>query len=162
MRRPQTLFVVSLLAAPLFAQAPVIEKIDVSVVNVDVTVTDRAGNPVRGLTRDDFEVLEDGRPQPITNFYVVEHAPAANIAALSTMSPEPDERFRRRVLVIVDNLSTTRYERDQALARLEEFISDRFRGGEYDWSIAALDTHVRMLLPPTSDKQAIHAALAEI
>ena len=46
--RRQTLFVLVFLAVPLFAQTPpVIEKIDVSVVNVDVTVTDHAGNPVR-------------------------------------------------------------------------------------------------------------------
>lgn len=156
MRRLQTPLILSFLAAPLFAQAPLIEKIDVSVVNVDVTVTDRAGNPVRGLTREDFEIFEDGRLQPITNFYAVERA-VSNAAATAE-----NERFRRKVLVIIDNFSTTRHERNQALARLEEFVNDRFRGGEYDWSIAVLDTRVRMLLPPTSDKQAIHAALKEI
>jgi hypothetical protein len=35
---------------------------------VDVTVTDSKGNPVHGLTRDDFTVLEDGKPQPIRTF----------------------------------------------------------------------------------------------
>jgi len=72
MRRPVTLIVL-FLALPLVAQTPVIEKIDVNVVNVDVTVTDRAGNPVRGLTRDDFQILEDGKLQKVTNFYAVEN-----------------------------------------------------------------------------------------
>ena len=36
---------------------------------VDVTVTDAKGNPVHGLTRDDFTVEEDGHPQPISGFY---------------------------------------------------------------------------------------------
>ena len=35
---------------------------------VDVTVTDAKGNPVHGLTRDDFTVMEDGKPQPIKSF----------------------------------------------------------------------------------------------
>jgi hypothetical protein len=71
------------------------EKIEVSVVNVDVTVTDRNGQPVRGLTRDHFDVFEDGVRQTITNFYVVE--------------PSQGERFRRKVLVLIDNAHTTTY-----------------------------------------------------
>jgi VWFA-related protein len=35
---------------------------------VDVSVTDDKGNPVHGLTRDDFTVLEDKKPQPIRSF----------------------------------------------------------------------------------------------
>jgi VWFA-related protein len=35
---------------------------------VDVTVTDSKGNPVRGLTRDNFTVKEDNKPQPIRSF----------------------------------------------------------------------------------------------
>src|SRR2546430_16034556 len=111
MRRPQTLFVLVFLAVPLFAQTPpVIEKIDVSVVNVDVTVTDRAGYPVRGLTRDDFDVYEDGKPQKITNFYAVENQNQ------KTSVPE-DERFRRNVLVIVDNLTWVGFRRELAQDR---------------------------------------------
>jgi VWFA-related protein len=49
------------------------ETIEVSIVNVDVFVTDREGRRVRGLTRDDFEVYEDGVLRPISNF--AEYAP---------------------------------------------------------------------------------------
>lgn len=44
------------------------ESIEVSIVNLDVVVTDRSGKPVHGLTAADFEVKEDGKPQAITNF----------------------------------------------------------------------------------------------
>jgi VWFA-related protein len=36
---------------------------------VDVLVTDAKGQTVRGLTRSDFTVEEDGKPQPIRGFY---------------------------------------------------------------------------------------------
>ncbi|RPH59216.1 MAG: hypothetical protein EHM89_11070, partial [Acidobacteria bacterium] len=38
------------------------------VVRVFVTVLDRDGRLVTSLTRDKFEVRDDGRPQPITQF----------------------------------------------------------------------------------------------
>ena len=47
------------------------ESIEVRVVNVDVMVADRDGRPVTGLTKDDFEIFEDKKPQVITSFYDV-------------------------------------------------------------------------------------------
>jgi Ca-activated chloride channel family protein len=40
----------------------------VSVVEVYATVTDESGEPVRGLTRDDFGIREDNQPQTISTF----------------------------------------------------------------------------------------------
>jgi Ca-activated chloride channel homolog len=40
----------------------------IDLVTVGVTVTDRSGAIVRDLTRDDFEVVEDGRPQTVVQF----------------------------------------------------------------------------------------------
>ena len=60
-------------AVPPAATPPVFsERTEVTVVNVDVVVTDRDGAPVRGLTAADFEVLRGGAPVPIVNFYAVE------------------------------------------------------------------------------------------
>jgi hypothetical protein len=47
------------------------EEVAVEIVNVEVYVTDKDGNPVEGLSKDDFEVLEDGRPVELLNFYAV-------------------------------------------------------------------------------------------
>src|ERR1700758_5608471 len=44
-------------------------------VRVNVVVRDLAGNPVTGLTRDDFIILDDGRPQAIQEFAVVTNQP---------------------------------------------------------------------------------------
>ena len=58
------------------AQAPQSERptfrASVENVVVDVVVTDREGRPVPGLTADDFEVYENGRPQSITAFTSVD------------------------------------------------------------------------------------------
>lgn len=43
-------------------------------VTVDVVVTDKAGRPVAGLTREDFSVSEDGAPHEIASFEAV-HRP---------------------------------------------------------------------------------------
>jgi Ca-activated chloride channel family protein len=55
------------LASP-HAQPPPPFRAGVDVVNVAVTVVDRKGSPVAGLTADDFEIVEDGKPQTIRYF----------------------------------------------------------------------------------------------
>lgn len=50
-------------------QAPVPNiKVDVRLVTLDVVVTDKKGNLVTNLTKDDFTVYEDAQPQPIRTF----------------------------------------------------------------------------------------------
>ena len=72
---------IRLLASPLPASdptvavktpTPIVENVTVDIVNVEVMVIDKKGNRVRGLTKDDFELIQDGRPQRITNFFAVE------------------------------------------------------------------------------------------
>jgi Ca-activated chloride channel family protein len=50
------------------AAAPQVFRSTTDVVPVYVTVTDRDGRLVPNLTRDDFTILDNGRPQPITLF----------------------------------------------------------------------------------------------
>jgi hypothetical protein len=49
-------------------QPPVVIPIGTEVVRVDVIVTDKAGKAVRDLKAQDFQLFEDGQPQPITSF----------------------------------------------------------------------------------------------
>jgi len=58
--------VVSLSVSPS-AQTPRF-KARTDAVTVTVTVSDSVGRIVTGLTKDDFEVFEDGKPEPITQF----------------------------------------------------------------------------------------------
>ena len=52
-------------------------RITTNLVQVDASVTDKQGHPVTDLQKDDFEVYEDGRLQPITNFSFVSTGSAA-------------------------------------------------------------------------------------
>ncbi|HSY52722.1 MAG TPA: VWA domain-containing protein [Thermoanaerobaculia bacterium] len=153
-------------AGPVAAPAPLVEKIDVSVVNVEVTVTDRHGQPVTGLKQDDFEVFEDGKQQPISNFYAVENAQVQSGPGIETIKetiPAPvPERFRRKVLVLIDNLWATGHGRNAALDKLESFVNEHFDDGRYDVAIATVDNHVHLLLPMTSDKKVLHEVLSRI
>jgi len=53
----------------------------VELVRLDVVVLDREGRPVTGLTKDDFTVEEEGRPQAITSFEPVVVRGARPVAA---------------------------------------------------------------------------------
>lgn len=62
------------------------EVVDVQLVNVEVWVSDNRGRPVAGLSLDDFEVREDGRPVTVEFFSEATDAVAARTAA------EPGDR----------------------------------------------------------------------
>jgi VWFA-related protein len=62
-------------------------KSGVNLVEVDVVVTDKAGQPVRGLKQEDFEVAEDGRAVTVETFTAID-LPAAEPG---TVVPPPDQ-----------------------------------------------------------------------
>ncbi|MDQ3747054.1 MAG: hypothetical protein M3444_22005, partial [Acidobacteriota bacterium] len=49
-------------------------RVDANLVQLDAVVTDDAGRQVTDLRAEEFEILEDGRPQQITNFSYVSNA----------------------------------------------------------------------------------------
>ncbi len=65
------------------------EKVDVDVVQVTATVTDDSGKFVRGLTRRDFRLLEDGTPQSLTTFFS-ENVPLELIVAVDVSGSMTD------------------------------------------------------------------------
>jgi len=50
-------------------------QVSVNLVQVDAVVTDSKGHAVRDLRQDDFEILEDGKPETITHFSWIDVAP---------------------------------------------------------------------------------------
>src|SRR5690349_7836256 len=58
--------------AGAFGQDPPVLRVDVSLVTVDVEVTDSAGRAVNTLKKEDFQIFENGAPQEIRSFDSVE------------------------------------------------------------------------------------------
>lgn len=53
---------------PERVQSDRVIRVNVVRVNVGVTVTDSGGQFIRGLSREDFKVFDNGQEQPITSF----------------------------------------------------------------------------------------------
>ena len=153
-----------------------VESLDVEIVNLDVMVSDSRGNPVAGLTREDFRLEVDGRPTPIDNFYVIgpaagsaaaavpeaEPAAAPEAAAPAPAAPEappPPER-ELHVLILFDNFYATPGERmrvvDELAAHFEDGLGMRGRA-----AVGYYDAGIRVRQPFTSDGAAVAAAIRE-
>jgi VWFA-related protein len=102
--RPGLLFLVVVCARASGAQEPPRFGTDVGQVVVDVVVLGADGRPATGLTAGDFEILEDGQPQTLTSFRVVDVPEAA--AAMSggpgpSANREADPSRPERLLALV-------------------------------------------------------------
>jgi len=162
MRRSAIAVALLLLSSTLPAQnigplPPLTAHVDVQVVNVDVTVTDRDGQPVTDLTKADFELFEDGALQKISNFYVVRDSAVGDGASPAAGTPAGDvpAEFRRKVLLIVDNNYIEKTERNIALTKMEKYVTSRF-GAE--WGLVMVGHAAQIVQPFTTDVAAIHTA----
>jgi Ca-activated chloride channel family protein len=106
-------------------------KVNVKLVNVFVTVTDERGAPVAGLTKENFDLQEDGRPQTIAVFDKESALPLSIVmdidTSLSTRKDLPLElnsgrRFAHAILRPVDALSL--YEFSEVVSEAVHFTSD--------------------------------------
>lgn len=98
--------------APAPQAPPVTFRAEIDYVEVDAVVTDAKGNPVTGLTQDDFEVLEDGKPQKISTFSAVNIPVLRDDRPVATAEPiERDVQTNARAdgrlyLIVLDNWHT--------------------------------------------------------
>jgi VWFA-related protein len=103
----------------------------VELITVDAVVLDHNGRPVPGLTRDDFVVKEDGRPQPIVSFEafevsaVPEEPEAVAPAVVASNAPRGTGRA---FAIVLDDLSIapTRITaaRETAERLIERYVHD--------------------------------------
>jgi len=105
--------------------------VDVKLVNVFVTVLDAAGGPIGGLTKDDFQLNEDGHPQQIAVFDRESQMPLSIVLAvdtsLSTRKDLPLEvqsarRFAHSIMRPVDALAV--YEFSEIVHEVVPFTAD--------------------------------------
>lgn len=150
-------------ATGLTAAAQYLERVEVTVANVDVVVTDAQGNPVRGLTKDDFEIFEDGKLQPITNFSAIDAATGAAQAARDgqpTTGELPPARApqRRMVVFFVDIADIEPSRRVKFFKGIREFCDEALRDGDLV-SVLTWNHRVRIALPPTPRRDELDAVL---
>jgi VWFA-related protein len=153
--RPYLGLAALLVTAPLLGQTSA--KVDVKVINVDVSVIGSNGKPLTNLSPDDFEVLEDNQPQKISNFTLVDRPVARPPGSHASI----DVQFRRRVILLVDNNYIDKTDRDTALRKLDEFIDGTF-DGSYEWALGMIGQQLEIVQSFTDDRKKIHAAVAKI
>ncbi len=119
---------------PSSDQPPVTFRAEVNYVEVDARVVDQRGQFVTGLQASDFEVLEDGKPQPVSVFSLVnlpvERAPRPLFASRPI---EPDITTNlagidgRIYLVVLDDMHTNVQRSNRVRIAARQFI-ERYVG----------------------------------
>jgi Ca-activated chloride channel family protein len=114
----------------------------IDTVQVSVTVTDASGRLITGLSRDDFEVLEDGTPQPITVF--------------------TDERVPISLGVLLDSSDSMRGQRmTDARGAVDRFVSTLLEAGDEAF-IAAFNHKPRLVSAWTHPPAVLAGRLDEV
>jgi VWFA-related protein len=141
-------------AGPSFGEA-----VEVNVVNVDVYATDKNGQRISGLGKDDFELLEDGKRVPISNFEVVAADAAAAAASGPVAARAPEDAVN--LVVYFDDFNIRPAHRAKAVQQLGDFLAHKLVPGDRVMLVTYdLGLHVRF--PFTSDPAVIAKGLAEI
>lgn len=120
-------------AAPDQTPPPVTFRAEVNYIEVDAVVNDKQGNPVSGLTINDFNVLEDGKPQKVTAFGVVNipvQRPDQPLFATGSAPIEPDVQTNehldgRLYLIVLDSLHTEPLNGLRVKRAARQFIGQR-------------------------------------
>lgn len=144
------------------------ENIDVRIINIDVVVTDRKGNVITGLKKDDFLIYENNVPKPISNFYAVEGS--RPVATETAAAPEPvtpiipdkpsdqNDNLKRRIIFYIDNLSLAPFNRNRVFTQMKDFIKTVMRPGD-EAMIATFNRSMKVRVPFTKDTIALSQAL---
>jgi VWFA-related protein len=160
------------------AEEPFVETVNVGVVNVDVYVTDKKGNPVTGLGKNDFQLLENGRPVEITNFYAVDSGKAVTpLTAIETAATAPapgappppgeiervqtPEDQRLRLIVYIDNYNLRPFNRNRVMRELRAFIGQKL-GKDDQLMLATYDRELHIRHGFTGDPSLIAAGMLDI
>ena len=153
------------------AQEVFIDRIDVNVVNVEVFVTDKEGQPVAGLTEDDFEIYEDGKPVEVSNFFatarpdrLVEDFERDRAMVAGRPSPKvlprPEDQ-RLHLMVYVDHFNLHPSHRQQVLDQLEGFLEDRITQ-EDRVMLVGYDRSLDVVQPFTGDRRLLMEGIEKL
>jgi VWFA-related protein len=118
--------------APASSQQPTFTT-SVNVVDVDVTVKDAQGNFVTGLTAEDFEVFEDGKPQVIQTFSFIELPSErtdrfrfAGQPVAADVRTNRDVESGRVYIIVLDDLNVAPMRTAIVRRRARDFVEQHF------------------------------------
>jgi len=134
------LVLLAALPAAVLTQTPQFRSA-VDLVHLDVSVLDKNRDPVRGLTRADFTILEDGQPRSVDNFVSVDVPPPPPVPpANSWMRTVPSDlqtndiartpEGRLVVLLLDDVMIPSDPAMISATKRIGQFAIDRMSRGD--------------------------------
>ncbi len=157
----------------------------VELIYVNVVVRDGSGNIVRGLKREDFTLVEDGKTQAITAFDFEEVPSEAIVAAVpepvqpilqaeavakpaaaapegpppAAVKPETiDLKNRRLIVLLFDSSSMQPEELERAIESGYDYISKRLTPADLV-AIAAVGSTLQIIQDFTADREVLSAAL---
>jgi len=148
-------------------------RIDVNLVQVDAVITDGRGRRVTDLPASAFTLLQDGKPQSITNFSYVSTKPAAP-ALLKAAAPKPQKGdpppppetlrptdVRRALALVVDDQGLAGETIPLVRSALKNFVDEQMRPGDM---VAIVRTGAGMgaLQQFTTDKRLLYAAIERV
>ncbi len=149
------------LALTLLLAAQYTETTKVTVVEIPVQVTGRDGNPIRGLTREDFEIVDEGKRREIAYFDVVDVCLecGSDAAALKAAAPPPPHSKRRFFLILDGGLTSV-----QHVARAQKLAESFIASVEDEVAVAVYrnNTGITWLTPLTRDRAALLAGIREL
>lgn len=144
--------------------------VDVRIRYVDVVVTDRSGDPIVDLTRDEIEVREDGEVRDIVDFYVrsdggVEadgEATPVDVTALDGEGARPDVRSEEAFVVLlfdVKHMSFGELDRPKkaALKMLDQILAPGTKA-----AVVVLRHHLEVKTDFTDDRSEIEPEVEKV
>jgi len=147
-------------------------KISTTLIQIDVTVTDKDGKVVKDLKPEDFEIYENGKKQEITNFSFVsvENATKQTLVKSkekdkNSIPPPPvsikPEQVRRTIALVADDLGLSFESIYQVRRALKKFVDEQMQPNDL---VAVIRTGSGMgaLQQFTSDKLQLYAAIKNI
>jgi VWFA-related protein len=154
----------------------IVFRVNVQIVQVDAVVTDMDDRPVTDLTAEDFIILQDGKPQEITNFSLVRTPPPERPrpAVIQTISksknspapPPPPVKFntqklRRTIALVVDDLGLSFSNIVHVREALKEWVNKEMQPGDL---VAVIQTGVGLgsMQQFTSEKRMLLEAIRHI
>ncbi|HUX06336.1 MAG TPA: VWA domain-containing protein [Acidobacteriota bacterium] len=133
---------------------------------LDVIITDRDGNYVRNLTKDDFEIFENGRKiriESIDEYQIIDAGLEDAEALQAGMQPElqPMQQPPRSIIILFDLFYSSTYGVKRAVETAEEFVRDRIQPGD-NVMVLSYFGGLRTIQPFTNDKFKIIKSMREM